>query len=90
MSSHWAWSDRAIMEHDEKKPFAPENGKPLKFKKGDEVVFRNDNGILFDFTVTGHYRPDTIDCMYATGYRYLLDWDCPWMPVREESLTLRT
>lgn len=84
--SHWDWEEAVIERHQSEKPYAPENGEPLKFKVGDEVIYTNDYGVQFKQTVTGFYQPDQINSLYATGYRYLLDTDCYWMPVRESSL----
>ena len=89
MSSHWDWVDRVIAEHNEKRPFAPENGQPLKFKPGDKVVYTNPAGIQFNLTVTDYYTPCPIDSQYATGGRYTLDWDCYWFPVAESDLMPR-
>ena len=76
-------------QHDEQKPFAPENGQPLLFKAGDPVIYTNQAGIEFALRVTGFYeRPTTPDGMYAKGARYLLDWDCPWFPAVESCLRL--
>src|SRR5579859_5003958 len=79
-------SRRRIEEHDRTKPFAPENGKPLAFKAGDKVIFTNDYGVPFRLTVTGFYQPGETDALYASGYRYMLDSDCYWMPVKERNL----
>lgn len=89
MSSHWAWAERVIAKHNAEKPFAPENGQALKFAVGDKVTYTNSYGVTFVLTVTGFYRPDPIDTLYATGCRYTLDWSCPWMPVPEHRLTMR-
>lgn len=88
MSSHWEWSERVIAQHDAEKPFAPENGEPLKFKAGDNVIFTNDAGIEFELQVTGLFEPEEPCPLYACGYRYLLDWSCPWFPVEERKLRL--
>lgn len=86
MSSHWDYEKRVCEQHDRERPFAPENGEPLRFAVGDEVIFTNDAGIEFPLRVTGFYRPEGPCSLYATGRRYLLDWSCPWFPVREASL----
>lgn len=87
MSSHWDYVERVVAKHDKEKPFAPENGKPLKFEVGDIITFTNDAGITFrGFRVTGFYKPEQPCSLYATGKRYLLDWDCPWFPASESSL----
>ena len=83
------WEEKVVEEHNEAKPFAPENGQELKFKVGDAVTFTNDYGVTFHgLHITGLYKPELIDSFYARGFRYLLDYDCHWFPVREESLTL--
>lgn len=86
MQSHWDWSNDVITVHNKEKPYAPENGQPLKFKPGDKVIYTNPEGIEFVLHVTGYYRPAVIDSLYATGSRYFLDWDCHWFPVKEENL----
>lgn len=89
MSSHWEWSQKQMEEHDRQKPFAPENGSPLKFKAGDRVIFTNEYGVRFQLTVTGYYsRPEEPCALYARGCRYFLDWACHWFPVEESSLEL--
>lgn len=88
MSSHWEWEKRIAKEHDENKPFAPENGEPLKFKAGDTVIFTNDYGIEFKLKVKGIYKPEATDALYALGYRYFLESSSPWMPVPEFKLRL--
>lgn len=84
--SHQDWEREQIEKHNTLKPFAPENGEALLFKPGDAVTYTNDCGVSFELKVTGLYRPDPIDSHYALGKRYLLDWDCPWYPVKESSL----
>jgi hypothetical protein len=86
VSSHQDWQEEVIARHEASRPFAPENGDELKFKVGDRVVYTNDQGASFDLRITGLYRPAPINSLYATGYRYLLDGDAPWMPVKEKSL----
>lgn len=90
MSSHHDWEDATIQRHDLEKPFAPENGTPLAFKAGDSVIYTNDQGVSFNRTVTGLFQPQQTDSLYATGYRYMLDKDAYWMPVKESSLRLNT
>jgi hypothetical protein len=87
MSSHWAWAERVIKNHNKEKPFAPENGQPLRYKIGDKVIFTNEYGVEFSLSVTGYYEPEEMTAQYALGKRYMLDWDCPWMPVAEASLS---
>lgn len=87
MSSHHEWAERVTAQHDAAKPFAPENGQPLRFKVGDSVIYTNDAGIDFPLRVTGFYqRPASPDGMYANGGRYLLNWECPWFPASEAKL----
>lgn len=89
MSSHWKWAEKQIAQHDSEKPYAPENGQPLKFKVGDLVIYTNDNGISFGpFRISALFQPAEPCSLYATGYRYHLDKTAPWMPVRESSLQL--
>lgn len=89
MSSIWDYEKRVIAMHEAEKPFAPENGQPLKFAVGDVVAFTNEYGVMFrGLKVTGFYQPEPIDSLYATGRRYLLDWSSPWYPAKESSLQL--
>lgn len=89
MSSHWEYQEKVVAQHDAEKPFAPENGEPLKFAVGDVVAFTNEYGVMFrGIRVTGLYKPDPINSLYATGRRYLLDWSSPWFPAKESSLQL--
>lgn len=86
MSSHWDWAARVIAEHDANKPFAPENGTPLRFAIGDRVIFTNHVGVEFAFTITGFYQPVEPCPQYAMGARYYIDSSSPWYPVKEASL----
>ena len=87
MSSHHEWAEEVTARHDALKPYAPENGQPLRFKVGDPVIYTNPAGIEFPLRITGFYRrPASPDAMYANGARYLLDWECPWFPVRQSCL----
>lgn len=87
MSSIYKWEVEVTERHDKQKPYAPENGQPLRFKIGDPVIYTNENGISFPLRVTGFYhRPAVPDALYANGARYLLDWECPWFPVIESRL----
>lgn len=88
MSSHWEWMEDVVAKHDLEKPFAPENGVPLRFKSGDPVIFTNDDEVSFRLRITGYYQPAEPCSLYACGRRYLLDWDCPWFPVKESQLQL--
>jgi hypothetical protein len=83
---HWKqdWVEEIVNFHDETTPFAPENGESLKFKIGDCVRYMD----YKTFTIIGLYPRQTANALYAQGARYLLDWDCPWMPVAEYSLAL--
>ena len=84
--SHWDWVKEMVEQHNLNKPFAPENGNELLFKVGDSVIYTNPAGVEFEFIVTGLYQPYPMTSQYATGKRYLLNWDCPWYPVEENSL----
>jgi hypothetical protein len=86
MSSHHDYIIEITAQHDALKPFAPENGQPLRFKIGDAVIFTNEFGAQFRRRVTGFYRPTGLSGMYARGARYLLDSSSPWIPVAESSL----
>ena len=86
MSSHHDYIIEITAQHDELKPFAPENGQPLRFKIGDAVIYTNDAGLQFRRRVTGFYRPAEPSGLYARGARYLLNSSSPWMPVSDSSL----
>lgn len=86
MSSHWAWCKKIAEQHDREKPFAPENGQPLKLKIGDKVIYTNDYGVQFNQVVTGIFQREEGESLYCTGKRYYLNWDCHWMPATESSL----
>ncbi|WP_459203489.1 hypothetical protein ACQVRV_00090 (plasmid) [Ralstonia pseudosolanacearum] len=86
MSNHHDWVEEVTAQHDAQKPFAPENGQPLRFGVGDCVIYTNPAGIEFQRRVTGFYRPASPCGLYARGARYLVDSDSPWMPVSEASL----
>lgn len=88
MSSHWKWAEGVIKEHWENLPYAPENGEPLKFQPGDRVIYTNLYGVEFTFTVTSLRSLENLeeDLYYALGQRYNLDWDSPWISVREDCL----
>lgn len=88
MSSHWEWAEQVVAQHDLEKPFAPENGTPLKFKIGDPVIFTNDNGVSFRLRITGFYLPAEPCSLYACGRRHLVDSSSPWFPVKESQLQL--
>ena len=85
--SHHEAIARLIKEHDEIKPFAPENGQKLKFKVGDKVTYINDYGCTFeDKTITKIMERADDESLYCSGRRYYIDSDCPWMPVEEANL----
>ena len=86
MSSHHDYIIEITAQHDALKPFAPENGQPLRFKIGDAVIYTNEFGAQFRRRVTGFYRPTEPSGLYARGARYLLDSSSPWMPVSESCL----
>jgi hypothetical protein len=86
MIGHHTAVMEAVALHDATKPFAPENGNPLRFNVGDNVIYTNDHGAEFRLRVTGFYRPDFPSLLYATGARYLVNSDAPWAPVEETSL----
>ncbi|WP_454688791.1 hypothetical protein [Achromobacter aloeverae] len=86
MSSHHDYILEITAQHDALKPFAPENGQPLRFKIGDAVIYTNEYDAQFGCRVTGLYRPTGLSSLYARGARYLLDSSSPWMPVSESSL----
>ena len=87
-SSHWEWAERKVQEHKDNKPFAPENGKPLRFRAGDRVLYTNLYGVEFELKVIRLYAPgDMDDLNYALGARYVLDGIPRWFPTSEEFLT---
>lgn len=88
MSSHWEWQKRIVVQHDLEKPFAPENGQPLRFKIGDPVIFTNIYGVCFPLRITGFFTPTEPCSLYASGRRYLVDSSSPWFPVKESELEL--
>ncbi|THD11674.1 hypothetical protein [Metallibacterium scheffleri] len=86
MSTHFEWIDEVVAEHDTQKPFAPENGLPLRFKAGDRVIYTNEYGLTFDTTVKSIYARDGAkDALYATGRRYWTSGFNP-LPVCESDL----
>lgn len=88
MSSYWEWEKKVVAQHDLDKPFAPENGTQLKFKIGAPVIFTNCYGVSFRGRITGFYLPTEPCSLYANGRRYLVDFSCPWFPVKESELQL--
>lgn len=86
--SHDEMTERAYVQHDEEKPFAPENGEKLKYNIGDTVKYTNEYGVSFGpRTIIGFYKRSEAISLYAQGCRYYIDSGCPWMPVKESSLT---
>jgi hypothetical protein len=57
MSSHHDYIIEITAEHDALKPFAPENGQPLRFAIGGAVIYTNEAGLQFRLSITGFYRP---------------------------------
>ncbi len=86
MSSHHEWIEEVNARHAAEKPFAPENGLPLRFAIGDPVIFTNTQGVEFAMRVTGYYCPSGLCGQYAQGARYLVNSSSPWSPVTEASL----
>ena len=74
------------------KAVAPAATNELSFKAGDPVIYRNDYDVEFHRRVTGFFQPangcDLDARLYESGYRYMLDTDCYWMPVKEENLRI--
>ncbi|WP_439709483.1 hypothetical protein, partial [Delftia tsuruhatensis] len=70
MSSHHDYITEITAQHDALKPFAPENGQPLRFKIGDAVIYTNEYGAQFRCRVTGFYQPTGLSGLYARGARY--------------------
>ena len=70
MSSHHDYIIEITAQHDALKPFAPENGQPLRFKVGDAVIYTNEYGAQFRCRVTGFYQPTGLSGLYARGARY--------------------
>jgi hypothetical protein len=85
MSSHHDYIIEITAQHDALKPFAPENGQPLRFKIGDAVIYTNEYGAQFRCRVTGFYQPTGLGPVRARC-ALLLDSSSPWMPVSESSL----
>lgn len=86
MSSHHDWVEEVWAEHQARRPFAPENGRPLRFAVGDRVIYTNQVGAEFRRRITGFYMPTAPDSLYARGARYLVDSASFWMPVAESRL----
>lgn len=82
------YAARVMQKHDEQKLFAPENGKPLKFKIGDIVTYTNDYGIRFHgLRVTGIYECPSEPCShYGRGGRYFLNDGTRFSPKAEDSI----
>jgi hypothetical protein len=88
MSSHWDYVENLIVDHDALKPFAPENGKSLKYAIGQRVIYTNDYGVSFCFEITDFFKRATDPGLYAAGYRYLVNSSSCWMPIKELSLSI--
>lgn len=58
----------------------------LKFIIGDVVTFTNDYGVKFTGRKVTGFLEET-HFLYEHGYRYYIESDAPWMPVKEESLS---
>ena len=56
MSSHHDYIIEITAEHDALKPFAPENGQPLRFAIGGAVIYTNEAGLQFRLSINGFYR----------------------------------
>jgi len=80
---HQTLTMRELASHDLARPFAPENGQPLKFKIGDLVAVRISDEISV-VRVIGYYQAR--DGLYARGKRYLLDVETHWVPYSEDQL----
>ena len=52
--SHHEAIARLIKEHDEIKPFPPENGQKLKFKVGDKVNWLRGNTVVSEVEFNGY------------------------------------
>ena len=86
---HHAAVKELIKLHDATTPFSPENGEKLRYKVGDKVTFVNDYGCVFEgMTITKLMKRADNEGLYCSGYRYYIDSDCPWMPVKESNLRL--
>lgn len=86
MSSHHEWVLQQQLLHDELKPYAPENGEPLQFAIGDQVIWTSENGTEFAYHITGLYQPHSACALYAAGYRYFVNSDSAWFPKTQQSL----
>ena len=86
MSSHHDWVNQTVKLHNATKPFAPENGRCLRFAVGDKVIYTNPAGLKFRFSITGHYGPANPCSLYAQGARSLVNSNSPWLPVMESHL----
>ena len=45
MGSHHDWVNQTVKLHNATKPFAPENGRCLRFAVGDKVIYTNPAGL---------------------------------------------
>ncbi len=87
MSSHFEWIDEQIAKFDAEKPFAPENGEPLKFNVGDSVTFTNSYGATFNTEIVKIFEREPGSYEYAKGCRYFIPGNP--RPVEESTLTPR-
>jgi hypothetical protein len=60
---------------------------------GTKVTFVNDYGVKFPRkTITGYFTTELTSGihfrMYERGFRYFIDTDAPWMPVRTDQLII--
>ena len=89
ISYHTAMEE-LIEEAERTRPYAPENGKPLRFKVGDAVQYYSDGGTLvlpMVYRISALMTKAENPGWYAMGYRYWLDSAKPtWMPVAELNL----
>lgn len=85
MANHHDWIDEVKATHERDKPFAPENGRALKFAQGDKVIYTNDAGATFERVVTG--LCDSQHMRYIFGARYHLDSAGAWIGYTETELT---
>lgn len=86
---HMTITRQQVARHDMERPFAPENGQPLRFGIGDAVAIRElmeaDGEGITVYQVTGYYvRKES--ALYANGKRYLLNVDAHWFPYSEAEL----
>ena len=85
MSSHHDYIIEITAQHDALKPFAPENGQPLRFKIGDAVIYTNEYGAQFRRRVTGSTSPPgcrsvRARCAIPAGLVIAVDAGCGIQP----------